>query len=191
MGGICAGVDCRKAALPEHPTKCLPDLWEEVRGLDPVSQWDDVLQWEGRMEELVDNLPDHEIAVSHEIVVLRKFVRAHMSGVHASEHFISSESDARAHAICVVRLEQRRLSILNKMERFQEKAEVLCNIAHYLHAFLREGEEAAGYFQRAHDLGLAHGFSSVKCEANLGLAHVAMEEGKHEEAVELFEALLQ
>jgi hypothetical protein len=46
-------------------------------------------------------------------------------------------------------------------------------------------QEAAGYFQRARDVGAAHGFFSVECSACHGLGNTAIQEGRHAEGADL------
>ena len=46
-------------------------------------------------------------------------------------------------------------------------------------------QKAAGFFQRARDVGAAHGFFSVECKACHGLGHRALDEGRHEEGLDL------
>jgi hypothetical protein len=60
----------------------------------------------------------------------------------------------------------------------------MCDAAEYL-VHVGKVQEAAGYFQRARDVGAAHGFFSVECKACVGLGRVAMTEGRHEEGLDL------
>ena len=84
----------------------------------------------------------------------------------------------------VVRLQDRRIEILGNMERFRDQGETMCDAAEYLE-LAGKRQEAAGYYQRARDVGAAHGFFSVECTACIGLGTVAMTEGRHEEGVNL------
>jgi hypothetical protein len=46
-------------------------------------------------------------------------------------------------------------------------------------------QEGARYFQKARDLGAAHGFILVESKACIGLGEVAVSEGRYEEGLEL------
>jgi hypothetical protein len=70
------------------------------------------------------------------------------------------------------------------MERFRDQGETMCNAASHLR-FAGKDTEAAAYFQRARDVGAAHGFFSVEGKACLGLGNRAIEEGRHAEGVDL------
>ena len=52
-------------------------------------------------------------------------------------------------------------------------------------------KEAAKYYQRARDVGVAHGFFSVERSACLGLGRLAMAEGRAEEGMELLRNALE
>jgi len=60
----------------------------------------------------------------------------------------------------------------------------MCDAAAYL-SLAGKVQDAAGYLQRARDVGAAHGFFSVECKACIGLSNRAIEEGRHEEGVDL------
>jgi tetratricopeptide (TPR) repeat protein len=70
------------------------------------------------------------------------------------------------------------------MERFRDQGEEMCELATSL---LQSGRqhEAAEYYQRACDLGSAHGFFSVESRAFLGLGVLATGEGRAEEGLDL------
>jgi hypothetical protein len=73
----------------------------------------------------------------------------------------------------IVRLEERRIAVLASMQRFRDSGEAICNLAQcLLQASARR--EATKAFQLARDLGAAHGFFSVECQACLGLGKISM-----------------
>jgi hypothetical protein len=84
----------------------------------------------------------------------------------------------------VLRLEERRVILLGKMERFRDQGRALCHVAH-CHNTQGRPQEAARCFQRARDIGAAHGFFSVECKSCEGLGYLAMREGRHQEGVDL------
>ena len=91
---------------------------------------------------------------------------------------------SRDHALSVVRLQERRIELLGNMKRFRDQGEAMCEAAQHLRVDGKV-QEAFGYFQRARDVGAAHGFFSVECKACLGLGGRAIAEGRHEEGVDL------
>ena len=60
----------------------------------------------------------------------------------------------------------------------------MCNLADILRP-LGRNSEAATWYQRARDVGAAHGFFSVESSACMGLGMTANDAGRHEEGVEL------
>jgi tetratricopeptide (TPR) repeat protein len=133
--------------------------------------WRGVLKWEGRMDEMMDQRPDDFCAN-----VLKVFSVAQRLGLGAT-----GNTD---HALSAIELLKRRAALLGKMERFRDQAELLCSLADFLISAGKR-DQAAVYFQRARDLGAAHGFFSAECSACLGLGQMAMQEGRDEEGVEL------
>ena len=88
------------------------------------------------------------------------------------------------HAKTIVGLEKRRIELLGKMQRFRDQSEAMCSCAGSL-LLLQRKDEGLRYYQRARDLGAAHGFFSAECSACLGLGKAAIEEGRGEEGVDL------
>jgi len=84
----------------------------------------------------------------------------------------------------VLMIEMRRFDLLGEMERFRDQGRALCHIAHCHHSLGRPGE-AARCFQRAPDIGAAHGFFSVECKTCEGLGYLEMREGRHQEGVDV------
>jgi hypothetical protein len=148
---------------------------EEVRKrVDAAVEGDDwrgVLKWEGRMEQLLEGRSD---AARNGTLI--NFKWAHAVAWRAT--------DSTDHVLAVVRLQDRRTELLGNMERFRDQGESICDAAEYLDV-AGKVQEAAGYFQRARDVGAAHGFFSVEGKACLGLGKLATLEGRHEDGLDL------
>jgi hypothetical protein len=133
-----------------------------------VNNWQEVLKWEGRMDELVANLPDED---SETFLLI--FINAIAMGTLATGGTPSAYSIARLHE-----LRGRQVDLLGKMQRFRDQGEMMCSYA-------GKREEAEKWFNRARDVGAAHGFFSVESSACHGLGKLSMEQGRHEEGAEL------
>jgi tetratricopeptide (TPR) repeat protein len=164
------GAACQNAAWKKHKKICVT-LEEVEKRVDAALEGDDwrgVLKWEGRLEQLLEECSD--AARNSRLDVFRW---AHSAATVSTDH-----------ALAVVRLQDRRIEILGNMERFRDQGETMCDAAEYL---VRAGkaEEAAAYYQRARDVGAAHGFFSVECKACLGLGKSEFQKNRHEEGVDL------
>jgi len=134
--------------------------------------WRGVLKLEGRMEELLEGQEDARCNI-----VIHTFMTGHV--------FARDSTGSRDHSLSVIRLEERRVELLGKMERFRDQGEALCSIADNLFGFLGRTREATTYFTRARDLGASHGFFSAESAACLGLGGIAIFEGRRKEGLEL------
>jgi hypothetical protein len=123
------------------------------------------------MEELLENSSNWEC-----IADLNVFIIARTMGQLAT--------GSRDRSISVARLQERYVELLGKMERFRDQGEAMCNLARALN-FAGKREEGERWLQRARDVGAAHGFFSVESKACVGLGELAMDQGRHEEGVEL------
>ena len=169
------GAECQNAAWKGHKKTCvtLQDAMEKLAALHH-SDWRGVLKWEGRMEEMMEDMPDDARAS-----LLRIFADAHRGGFNAT--------GGKDNLLCIdsiVRLETRHVELLGKMQRFRDQGEVLCGVADHL-LFLGERDEAEETLKRARNLAEAHGFFSVECQSCLGLGRLSMKEGRDEEGVQL------
>jgi len=135
-----------------------------------------VLKWEGRMEELMLGAPPQK-----QESILMIFSGAHHGGL--------GSTGSTHHAVSVVKLEERRVELLGLMERFRDQGDCLCNLANSV-LFQGKASEAFKYYQRARTIAEAHGFFSVECKSCQGLGRLAMREGRHDEAVQLFQNAL-
>ena len=171
------GAACQNAAWKKHKKTCVT-IEEVVKRVDAAVEgedWRGLLKWEARLEQLLEGRSD-----ATRDFILSNFKRAHAVGICSA-----SSTD---HAFAAVQLQDRRIELLGNMQRFRDQGEAMCEAAEYLRIASKD-TEAAAYFQRARDVGAAHGFFSVECKACCGLGHMAMMEGRHEEGLDLRNAL--
>jgi hypothetical protein len=170
------GAACQKAGWKLHKKTCLSlrDVHAKWNASGLAEEWQEVLKWEGRMEELMENA--HLTDGNGSNAVLSNFIRAHELGFRAT-----GNTD---HALSVSELTKRRVALLCKMERFRDQAAALCSLAYHL-IVAGKREEAAGYFENARGIGAAHGFFSAEFSACLGLGITAMDDGREEEGLDL------
>ena len=174
------GAECQAAAWKKHKKTCLhlKDVFDRVREAQQAGDWRGVLKWEGRMEAMMADCPR---SASKSESIVSAFMDAHRLAI--------SSSSSREHKMAVNRLAARRIELLGELERFRDQGAALCLLGQTLIGVdtgKGYGEEAARYFNRARDLGAAHGFFSVECDACLGLGQIAMvDQGRHEEGLDL------
>ena len=171
------GVACQNADWKRHKKTCAPpvplqDVAANIQAANEAQDWRGVLKWEGRMEELVAHLSDDDVCSA----ILSVFSLAHQMGFQAT--------GSKNHARSVVGLDERRVALLGKLQRFRDQGEMMCNLASMLRSLGRKSE-AATWYQRARHVGAAHGFFSVESLACIGLGTVEMDEGRHEEGLAL------
>ncbi|KAJ1483376.1 hypothetical protein T484DRAFT_2591122 [Baffinella frigidus] len=173
------GAECQKAAWKGHKKTCAPltqkasalaqkrsapahinDVFASMSAAHDAGDWQGVLQWEGRFEELLARQDD---AVCDRL--FKTFLGAHMAGMSSAGGAIAF------HALAIVRLGEERITLLGKMERFRDQGEAMCHVAMHL-LLLQRRKDAGSYYQRARKLGAAHGFFSVECQACQGLGQV-------------------
>jgi hypothetical protein len=145
-------------------------IWKNVKAAFAASDWRGVLEWQGRMEELMEGQP-----VDLCELVLRIFRTAHTNSV--------TFEGVDVHAEEVVGLEIRRIELLGRMERFRDQGMAMCNVADNLNVMGRRAE-GLKYFKRARGVAEAHGFFSVECQSCIGLGKNALAEGRGEEGVD-------
>jgi len=170
------GAECQNANWKRHKKTCAPpaplqDVFAKIDAAEASGDWRGVLQWEGRMEELMALRSDDDC-----LQILMAFSLAHQMGLHAT----GSNDHARSYA----ELEERRIPLLGKLQRFRDQGEAMCSLSDILLA-LKRNSEAATLYQRARDVGAAHGFFSLESKACIGLGEVANDAGRHEEGVAL------
>jgi hypothetical protein len=170
------GAACQNANWKRHKKTCAPpvslqDVAAKLNEAQASGDWRGVLQWEERLEELVAHQSDDDCSGT-----LRAFLWAHQSGFHTT--------GSKDHARSSVVLEERRIPLLGKLQRFRDQGETMCTLSGILRILDRKSE-AATWYQRARDVGAAHGFFSLESKACIGLGNTALEEGRHEEGLEL------
>jgi len=138
--------------------------------------WRGVLQWKGRMEELMEDFAED---LRERELILSLFISAHRER-HVSEYFSSGSADS---LVAIVELEKRRVELLGKLERFRDQGEAMCWVGNALDDGKRH--EKVVWFQRARKVAEAHGFFSVECEACRGLGRIELKEGRVEEGLAL------
>ena len=177
QASYCGG-ECQSADWKRHKKKCAPpvplqDVAAKLDAAHAVGDWRGVLQWDGCMEELLARCSSDDYKCSK---ILYCFSQARARGFAAT----GSEDHA---AICV-RLEERRIPLLGNLRRFWDQGKTMCELSDILRSLDRKSE-AATWYQRARDVGAAHGFFSLESTACEGLGWVAMEDHRHEEGVAL------
>jgi hypothetical protein len=150
----------------------LVQVFKNIGAAFDSQEWRELLHWEGRMEELLAGQSDD---VSN--FILRAFSLAH--GLVAVT-FTGRDDNSGS----VVRLETRRVDLLGKMELFRDQAQAMCQCGQAL-VCLRKFQEAKTWFQRARDVGVAHGFFSAECRACMGLGSLSKRDGRIEEGLDL------
>ena len=174
------GAECHKVGWKQHKKICVPPLdadsvLQKLSAAASALDWREALKWEGRMEELMSGRSTQQERL------LGIFSRAHNCGL--------GETGKNVHVVSVVRLDEQRVELLGNMERFRDQGECLCVLANCV--FLQgKDQESAKYYQRARDIGAAHGFILLECTSCQGLGHIAMRQGRHEEAVLLYQNAL-
>ena len=180
------GAECQLAAWKGHKIFCVKkeDVFEKVHAASLANDWRGLLKWEGRMGDLMD---DQDDACCDHLLFL--FATANF--------FMFSETSRSDQAIQVIKLKELRVQLLGKMQRFRDQGALMCEIAQFsaqccyseatyygydtagMSSEVRSGitalftpGNAAKYYQRARDVGAAHGFFSVECDACLGLGQV-------------------
>ena len=170
------GAECQNTDWKRHKETCEPPvplqgILEDVKKAVAARDWREVLKWEWRMEELMALRSDHVCSG-----ILLAFSVAHYTGFAAT--------DNKDHAHSFVGLAKRCIPLLGTVQRFRDQGDAMCNLSNMLRS-LERNSEAATWYQRARDVGAAHGFFSLECTACMGLGKTAMEEGRHEEGLAL------
>jgi hypothetical protein len=160
----------------------LKEVQEYVKAAAATGDWLEIIKWKGRMEELLEN---QSAAASH--TILYYFKQAHLMC------WVDSKKDdaGKEHGRTYVRLEERRIDILDKMGSFRESALALIELANTLLLIEADGEKASRFLRRAREIGAAHGFLEVECRACQGLGQRAVLQGQYQDAVQLLRDALK
>ena len=127
----------------------------------------------GRMEELMAQQPDKVCSG-----ILFVFSNAHKLACQEINNF--------GHTHSYIALQERRIPILEKSQRFHEQGTAMCHISFVL-INMDRFKEAATWSERARDIGAAGGFFLLECHACMGLATEAMKEGHHQDGLDLYQ----
>ena len=170
------GAECQKAGWKKHRRTCLglEQIREKVFAAEEACDWRGLLEWEGRLDELLEGQPN-----DHLLLLLNAFGEAHDH--MAKESNSLGEGD---HAVSAVSILKRRIVCLGKMQLFRYQGESMCHLADRL-LILGRVDEASELFAAARAVGAAHGFFTVECLACAGLGGIAAAEGCSEEALDL------
>jgi hypothetical protein len=95
------------------------------------------------------------------------------------------ETGRKDFARSYVGLQERRIPLLGNLQRFHDQGDAMCAAADILLQDLDRKSEAATWYQRARDVGAAHGFFSLESSACMGLGEQAISEGRQEEGLAL------
>ena len=147
-----------------------------------AKDWAGVLKWEvhivGPEGSMFWRLEEMGLSDALRNRVLETFVDAH------HHHAMAAGSNLDDHAQPIIQLESVRIELLAKMQLFRDQGRAMCEVAAKLRHVDRQ-REAKAWFQRARDVGAAHGFFSVECEACKGLGALVILEGGAEEGLDL------
>jgi len=177
------GAECQHADWKRHKKTCEPpvplqEVVAQTNAARATGDWRGVLEWEGRMEELLARQSE---LVAHQqddacSSILWAFSDAHYLGWQAT--------GSKDHARSVIRLEERRIPLLGKLQRFRDQGKAMCGLSNML-VLLERKSEAAAWYQRARDVGATHGLFSLESTACEGLGSAAMQEWRDEEGLAL------
>ena len=119
------GAECQRVAWKGHTQTCTPpvpvaavdDLKEVYRKVTEAASSLDfkgILKWEGRLEELVERIGRADQEDANRDCLLQIFAKV------LSQTY---NTNSKAHALDAVRLIERRIELLGKMQRFRDQGE--------------------------------------------------------------------
>ena len=162
------GAECQKADWKSHKKTCVPDfdVFRRIAITVIQNDWGGVMEWEGRVEAYLERRPD---------------MRAHWLGLLAQAHI---ETNVGTGSTAASSLLEQQIDLLGKMQHFRDQGEALCSLAGNLD-LLGRTEQASKQYERARDVGAAHGFFKLESAACHGLGVLVMREGRDDEGVDL------
>jgi hypothetical protein len=172
------GRDCQTRDWKSHKKKCTPPVgktWPETfvdKVLENQGDWRAVLKLEKRMEELVVNFPGGMPTNR----ILSIFLKAHADGYN--------QSGDPGHARSYIRLLERQIPLLGKLQRFWDQGDLMCNMGSMLYQ-LDSNSKAAASYQRARVVAEQHGFFTLESRACTGLGIAAIDDGRRMEGLDL------
>jgi hypothetical protein len=140
--------------------------------LENQGDWRAVLKLEERMEELVVNFPGGMQTNR----ILSIFSKAHADGYN--------QSGVPGHARSYIRLLERQIPLLGKLQRFWDQGDQMCNMGVMLYQIDSKSKAAVSY-QRARVVAEKHGFFTLESRACTGLGIAAIDDGRRMEGLDL------
>ena len=167
------GAECQKLAWKGHKKSCVTtyDAIEDMGACYNGDDWRGVLKWEGRMDAMMDNKTDEACSA-----ILNVFKWANRNALDST--------GIDDHAEKIILLEEQRSEVMRNLQRFRDQGALLCSAADVL-IYLGRLKEAAGFLKRGRDIGEAHGFFSLECQATTLMGQLSILEGREEEGLEL------
>ena len=191
------GTACQNADWKRHKKKCRRHVPQEAAGAQeaaaaqesviqdkiPLRQamdcictahesdnWQGVLKFAGRMEEVISAVPTSEIAV------LSTFWRSHHMAYH--------ETGGEDHIESCVKFLERQIPLLGELQCFWDQGEAMWNLAQEFRT-IREDIKAKFWYEKMRKVGESHGFFSLESKACRGLGSAALEAGHLIEGMDL------
>ena len=113
---VAANVQTARAAYDWRQLFTLVDVEEKMDEADAADDWRGMLKCEGHMEELMALSEDDRDSSD----ILHDFCKAHRMGWQAN--------GSKDHARSYVALEERRIPLLGKLQRFRSQGEAMCDL---------------------------------------------------------------
>jgi len=189
------GRDCQTRDWKSHKKNCTPPVpaeqgktfpmegegtWPETfvqKVLENEGDWRAILKLEERMEELVVNFPG---GMPTNILLVGRILSI-FSNAHANGYNQSSDP---GHARSYIRLLERQIPLLGKLQRFWDQGELMCNMGVMLYQIDSKSKAAVSY-QRARVVAEQHGFFTLESRACTGLGIAAIDDGRRMEGLDL------
>ena len=135
------GPACQNASWKSHKKKCVPhvplaEVFKAVNAAAAAGDAAEGLKWKGRMEEM---LAGQSLSVSESI--LRSFMLFHQMQIGVCVQ----ANDRRYHAADLVKIEERRVELLKRLQRFRDAADSMCYVASNYFYWLDNPQEAKRY----------------------------------------------
>jgi len=163
------GKECQKAAWKGHKKTCgkeitVPNFIDMVVLANTAKDWEALLLWEYRLEELLDAANSDENRVD----ILMGFSLAH----HTLGAYVKT-----------AKYEERKVALLGSMQLLRDQGAAMCEAA----TALRMAGDLPGFrawLKRARALGEANGFFETEANACHHLGMQDIREGRKEEGIE-------
>jgi hypothetical protein len=172
------GAVCQKAGWKEHRKICSPlaEVLDVVRDAHKIRDWQTLLKFKGRMEELLLSIPN-----PHGTDVLLMFSDGH---TFAFEHTGGEE-----HLHQGIRLMKRRAEMSKSLQMGALECESLCSAGHYLN-LLGRLSEATTYFFQARTVAQREFLFTIESDACLGLGEIEIVEHRLANGVLMMQSAL-